>query len=207
MKARNAALGAWLILPLAPAAMAQGRAGVELAPFVGYRFGGGVTDAQTGAGASLDGAAAFGVIADVPLRPGVALEVLLSRQRTGVDLERYPQTRHFVLDVDHMLAGVRAGIPTDSASVHPFLAAYLGLTRFSGDSGAIADDTRFTAALGGGVLLDVTPHLGVRLDARGYAVFVSSAGGLFCTGGGCSGVFGGRAMLQGEVAAGLVLKL
>ena len=63
------------------------------------------------------------------------------------------------------------------------------------------------AALGGGVLLDVTPHLGVRLDARGYAVFVSSGAGLFCTGGGCSGVFGGRAMLQGEVAAALVLKL
>jgi len=179
----------------------------EIAPFVGYRFGGAVTDATTGAGASLDGAGAFGLIFDVPVQRGADLEVLLSRQSTGVDLERYPEVTRFDLTVDHLMAGVRAHFPTRQRSVHPFLAVYVGLTHFSGDSGEVTADTRFAAALGGGAVFDLSPRVGVRLDARVYASFVESGAGLFCGGGGCSGVFGGSAMVQGEIAAALVVKL
>jgi opacity protein-like surface antigen len=186
-------------------ATAQGQAPLEIAPFAGYRFGGGVTDAYSGGTASLDGARVLGVMVDVPIRRGAVLEMLFSRQDTGVTLERYPERERFGLTIDHWMAGVRAEFPTEGTRVHPFLAGYVGLTHFSGDSGEITADTRFTAALGGGVALDVSEHLAVRLDARVYAVFVSSGAGLLCAGG-CTATFGGGAMLQGETAASLVFK-
>jgi hypothetical protein len=188
-------------------ALAGERAPVEIAPFAGYRFGGAVSDARSGNGTALEGAGAFGLTVDVPVRPRTALELLFSRQNTGVTLERYPAAERFALTVDHMMVGVRGAIPVRSARVHPFIAGYVGLTHFAGEAGAIAADTRFTAALGGGVLLDATRRVAVRFDARGYAVFVDGGAGLFCGGGGCSGVFGGSSMLQGEVAVALVLRL
>jgi hypothetical protein len=196
-----------LTLVVAATAVAAGPGAVEIAPFAGYRFGGSVTDARSGNGASLEGAGAFGLTVDVPVRPRATLEFLFSRQNTGVTLERYPAVERFALTVDHMMVGVRAAIPARSARVHPFIAGYVGLTHFAGDAGAIAADTSFTASLGGGVLLDATRRVAVRFDARGYAVFVDGGAGLFCGGGGCSGVFGGSSMLQGEVAVALVLRL
>ncbi len=206
MTVRGPSLAACLTV-VAATAFARDPFSVEIAPFAGYRFGGAVTDAYTGAGSSLDGAGAFGVTVDIPVQRGATLELLFSRQNTGVELERYPEVRRSDVTVDHWLAGVRAAIPTRNPNVHPFVAAYAGVTHFSGDSGEVTADTRFAAALGGGVLLDVTRRLAVRLDARAYASFVESGTGLFCGGGGCTGVFGGSALLQGEVAAAVVLKL
>jgi hypothetical protein len=103
------------------------------------------------------------------------------------------------------MAGVRAEVPTESARAHPFLAGYVRLTHFSGDRAEITADTRLTTGLGGGGALEVAERLEVRLDARAYAVFVSSGAGLFCAGG-CTATFGGRAVLQGEAAASLVFQ-
>ncbi len=188
------------------AALAQGRAGVEIAPFLAYRFGGSVGDTSTAARYGIDGARSEGVTVSVPLRPDRSLELLFSRQDTGVDVAAYPATERHSLTIEHWMLGAVGEFPGHNRRVHPFVATYLGLTSLRSSNGGGASESRFTAALGGGVKLDMAQHAAVRFDARAYAVFVGSGAGAFCGPGGCSLAFGGHAMFQGEVAASLVLK-
>jgi hypothetical protein len=199
-------LAGLLALVAASTISAQGHATVEIAPFIGYRFGGSVGDTSSAASYGIDGARSEGVTISVPVRHDRAVELLFSRQDTGVDVAVYPGTQRYALTIDHWMVGAVGEFPGHSARVRPFIAAYLGLTNFRNSDGGGTSDTWFTAALGGGVKLDLASHVALRLDARAYAVFVSSGAGAVCGPAGCSVAFSGNAMFQGEVAAGVVLK-
>jgi hypothetical protein len=193
-------------LLVAPVAFAQGQSSIEFAPFIGYRFGGSVGDTSSAASYGIDGARSEGVTISVPVRRDRAVELLFSRQDTGVDVAVYPGTQRYALTIDHWMVGTVGEFPGHAARVRPFIAAYLGLTNFRNSDGGGTSDTWFTAALGGGVKLDFASHVALRFDARAYAVFVGSGAGAICGPGGCSVAFSGNAMFQGEVAAGVVLK-
>ena len=195
-----------MLCAAAPLVQAQGRASVEIAPFIGYRFGGSVGDTYSAASYGIDGAASAGVTVSVSVGKTTAIELLFSRQDTGVDVAAYPSTQHHALTIDHWMAGAVGEFPDHSGRVHPFVAAYLGLTQIQNSNGYTTSSTYFTGALGGGVKLDVAKHVAIRFDARAYAIFVSSSAAAAC-GGGCAFAFSGDAMFQGEVAASLVLKL
>ena len=199
-------LGALGALGAANQALAQGYTTVEIAPFIGYRFGGSVDDTSSAASYGIDGARSAGVTFSVPVRRDRTVEFLFSRQDSGVDVEGLFDTKHYALTLDHWMVGTVGEFPGHSARVRPFMAAYLGLTNFRSSNGGGTSDTWFTAALGGGVKLDMAEHVAIRFDARGYAVFVNGGAGAICGPAGCSVASSGNAMFQGEVAASVVLK-
>jgi len=206
MRLRPLIIVTCMLCAAAPLAHAQGRGSVEIAPFIGYRFGGSVGDTFSAVTYGIDGAASAGVTVSVSVGKTTAIELLFSRQDTGVDVAAYPSTQHHELTIDHLMAGAVGEFPGHGGRVHPFMEAYLGLTRIQSRDANGGYSTYGSAAVGGGVKLDLSRYLAVRLDARAYAIFVSSSAAAAC-GGGCAFAFTGDAMFQGEVAASLVLKL
>ena len=114
---------------VAAKAFAQARPTFEIAPFIGYRFGGSVGDTFSAATYGIDGAASAGVTVSVSVGKTTAIELLFSRQDTGVDVAAYPSTQHHALTIDHLMAGAVGEFPGHGGRVHPFMEAYLGLTR------------------------------------------------------------------------------
>lgn len=206
MRTRILIVAGLLALAAARPIFGQGSATVEIAPFIGYRVGGSVGDTFSAASYGIDGARSEGVTVSVRVAPTTSVAFLFSRQDTGVDVAAYPSTQHYALAIDHWMAGAIGEFPGHTGKVHPFMEAFLGATQIQSGNGYSSSSTYFSAALGGGVGFDLTKHVGVRLDARAYAIFLNSSTAALC-GGGCAFAFTGDAMFQGEVAAALVLKL
>jgi hypothetical protein len=206
MRVRPVVLATLVALATAPAILGQERATVEIAPFIGYRWGGSVGDTFSAATYGIDGATSAGMTVSVSVGKTTAIELLFSKQDTGVDVAAYPDTQHHALTIDHLMAGAVGEFPGHGGRVHPFMEAYVGLTRIESRDPNGGYSTYGSAALGGGVKFDLSRHLAARLDARAYLIFVNSSAAAAC-GGGCAFAFTGDAMLQGEVAASLVLKL
>ncbi|OFV82447.1 MAG: hypothetical protein A2Y78_02140 [Acidobacteria bacterium RBG_13_68_16] len=188
-------------------ASAQGRSPFEIAPFIGYRFGGSVGDTFSTARYGIDGARSEGVTISVPVYSRRAVELLFSRQDTGVEVAGFPGTTRHNLTIEHWMVGAVGEFPGESGRVRPFVAGYLGLTKIRSGNGSTTSNGYGSAALGGGIKLDLARHVGVRFDARAYAIFARRGAGAICGPAGCSVAFTGNAMFQGEVAASLVLKL
>jgi hypothetical protein len=205
VRTRTLTLAALAALFAAPAILAQVRATVEIAPFVGYRFGGSVGDTFSAASYSIDGTASAGLTVSVPVGKTTSVAFLFSRQNTGVDVAGFPEPTRYDLTIDHWMAGAMGEFPGHDGRVHPFIEAYLGLTQIQTRNSYSDSSTYFSAAVGGGVTFDLATHVAVRFDARGYAVFVNSSTAAAC-GGGCAFAFSGSAMFQGEVAASFVFK-
>jgi hypothetical protein len=189
----------------AEATFGQARSTVEIAPFVGYRFGGSVGDTYSAASYGFDAATSAGLTVSVPVGKTTAVAFLFSRQNTGVDVAGFPEPTRYDLTIDHWMLGAAGEFPGHGGSVHPFIEAYLGVTQIQTRNSYSDSSTYFSAAVGGGVTFDLATHVGVRFGARGYAVFVNSSTAAAC-GGGCAFAFSGSAMFQGEVAASLVFK-
>src|SRR5262245_59775151 len=135
------------ILARAASVCAQG---VEVAPFGGYRFGGGFFEVVAGRSVDTDGAPARGVTVDVPLPRGFQIEGSFSHQQANVPVVLQPSgtLQRLRVSVDHWQAG---GLQEyGGGRVRPFATGLLGLTRFaaSGDN-----ELRFMIAAGGGVKL------------------------------------------------------
>ncbi len=98
----------------------------------------------------------------------------------------------------------------DGDNTRPFLALTLGLSQF--DPGIIDSNSEsfFLASLGGGVQLNATKRLGVRVEARVFTTFVDDDSNIFCAstgeGGGCLIQVDAKILTQWEARAGLVFR-
>jgi len=185
-----------LLLPLALLLLSGAAAhggDVEVAPFLGFQYGGSLAT-PSGRNAAIDVGLQYGATLDVAIAPSWSVELLFARQeselasapRLGVAVERY-------------MAGAREEKEVGRAR---FLGvALLGLTRLVPHG--LGADERFTLALGLGLRWPLTKHLGVRADTRGYYAIVSSAGGTACVNGACLLVFGSSGVWQGDLTAAL----
>ena len=160
--------------------------GVEVAPFIGYRVGGGFNEVVTGQPVDVDGARSLGLVLNLPFRGDLQIEGLFTHQEASFVLPATldAQRTRWRVTVQHLqVGGLRELEP---GPIRPFLTGTLGLTRYSarGD-----DELRFSLAAGGGVKLLPTRHLAVRLDGRLYATIVDAdLDTLFCSPGFCVGV-------------------
>jgi opacity protein-like surface antigen len=191
---------------LVPAARAG--EGLEITPFVGYRFGGSL-DAYTGERYNLDSASSYGLGVDIPLGDGTSmLELFWSRQDTEVRTGGiFEEASRFDLGIETYQVGVVYEL--DEERIRPFVMAGLGATRFKIDRGSVSDSTVFALSAGGGAKFFFGDHLGIRLDGRIYAPFVGGSAGVACGGGGGGGgcflSFSGNVLWQIEFGAGLVV--
>ncbi len=191
-----AALGICVLGTIAPAA-AQAP---EITPLVGYRFGGDPFEILTSTAQDLDGAAAGGVAADIPLGDGLSLEILYTRQSASIvaPAVSVPLTRVRATTEYWHAGGLQELM---GGAVRPFLTGTLGFTRF-----AVGHDSevRFSIGGGGGVKLRASDHVAVRLDGRLFVTFMDgSVTTLICSPGRCLAALHLSAVSQADFTAGL----
>jgi len=202
---RSLATTIFLAAFLAASAASARAQGIEIAPFAGYRFGGGFFEALTNQPIDRDGAPAVGLVFDVPLAEGSHLEGLFSHQFADISLAPAAggtPVRTRVI-VQHFQGGGLQEFGVDR--IRPFLMGSLGLTHYS--TGADSD-VRFTVGAGGGVKLFPSSVVGVRLDGRVYATFLDfDVHAAACANGTCLTNVHTDVVWQAEFTAGLVFRL
>ena len=163
------------LLGHAPLLRAQG---FEIAPFAGYRFGGGFFELLTMRPLNIDGASSVGVVVDVPTSDDFQFEALFSHQNAHTLVPTFPAGPpvSWRFSVDHWQGGGLQEYDIGRPKVRPFLTGTLGLTRYATDGDS---EIRFTLGAGGGVKLFPSRHIGVRLDGRLFMTFADATVSLF----------------------------
>jgi len=178
-----------------------GKERVELTPFFGYRIGGHFHGVLDPVEYPFDGSKSYGGLADINLfKDNYKVELLWSHQDTGLARFVQNQTSPTALQVDHFQVGVMQEVGMEKARLA--ISALAGGTRFA--AGDLGSDMRFSFSIGGVAKVFVNPHLGLRLDARAYGVFVKGVGEAFCLNGTCAFAYSGTMMWQGDFTGGLV---
>lgn len=178
---------------------------IEVAPFIGYRFGGDFYELTTNRQIDTDGAHSLGLIANVRLESDLFFEALYTHQEAHVTIptDLVSQSNRVRVTVNHFHAGGLREL--QPGRVRPFLTGTVGLTHYEAEGD---NEVRFSLAAGGGVKLYPMRHLAVRFDGRLFATIVDVEGDtLFCSPGVgvCFGSFAVRAMWQAEFTAALVV--
>lgn len=186
-------------------AAASAQDAVEIAPFGGYRFGGGFFELLAGEPVDLDGARALGVALSMPLSRDLQLEGLFSHEHAHLDVPRRGAAPLPLrgMTVDHWMGGALSELR--DGRTRPFLTGVVGLTRYATESDS---EIRFTLGAGGGVKLLPAPRVGLRLDGRIFATFVDAGARLVaCSPGDCLIAFRADVVWQAEFTAGVVFRL
>jgi len=178
--------------------------GVEVAPFVGYRFGGDFFEITTGQPVDLDGARSLGVALDVPIYEGFQVEGLFTHQHAHVLVpgDRFGPTTRWRVSVDHWQGG---GLQEfGRGRLRPFMTFTLGLTRYAAEGD---NEVRFTIGGGGGMKVFATRHVGLRLDSRFFATVLDAGGTrIACFPGSCFLALHTDVIWQAEFTAGVVVR-
>jgi hypothetical protein len=190
-----------LVLAAAPA-VAQT---IEITPFGGYRVGGSIGEVTAGPVIDDDGGPSVGVVVDVVFGTptnGLKVEGVFSHEEAELKVRTgsFDPPAYVRAQVDHLLVGGSQDL-TDGRA-RPFLSGLLGITRY-----AVPGDTeiRFALGVGTGIKFYATPHIGVRLDARGYMTIVNLGGAGVCGGYGCAIRFDVSPAFQADLTAGLLI--
>jgi opacity protein-like surface antigen len=203
MQRRSTALAIALALGAAGPAGAQK---VELTPFAGFQFGGGLDtySGQFDLGNTLNYGAALGAM----IRPGKIIEFTWSRQDTDAKIEAVPSDLPlFDVAVSYWHLGGQYQVPVQSGRVQVFTLGSLGATQLDPDASSVDSEWRFSLAAGGGVKIPVNPRVSIRLQGRAWFTFFDTSGSIFVGGGGTSVSVSGNVMVQGEFGGGIAIAL
>jgi len=179
--------------------------GWELAPFYGYRFGGGFEGIDDYAAADLDlhNAPAYGALLEFPSGHHTQWQIFYSRQDTEVDVRTAMFNQTVDVTIDYLHFGGTYVMEGDRQ--RPFVGFTLGATHLKPGSG-YDDKVEFSFAFVGGIKFRLTQRLGLRFDARALGTVTDSQGGFFCNGG-CVAQFQGGGFWQYDFSLGLNLYL
>jgi opacity protein-like surface antigen len=173
----------------------------ELTALLGYRGGGDFDELEGPANPNIDPETSYGFALGGYSTPQTRYELIYDLQQTSI------QDLRIDLDVEHLHIG---GTSTfgDADGAEPYIAGGLGATRLQPSVGD--DETRFSISLGFGIQVPINERLGVRLEARGYLVSMSSDSQIFCasgtSGGNCLVRAAGDTMFQYALLGGIGLK-
>jgi opacity protein-like surface antigen len=181
----------------------------EITPYAAYRFGGSF-DEQDGDGRiDLNDSNAQGLMFNVMANYNGQFELIYARQSTAAD------TRGFLvndptIDIDIEYFQFGGTYLFDGDNTRPFIALTIGMSRFDPGLTDSDSETFFSASFGGGVQLNATKRLGVRLEARVFTTFVNDDTDFFCSSingaGACLIQIDGNLLSQWEARAGLVFR-
>lgn len=196
-----------LLMLLGTSASAQVRS-VELIPFGGYRWSGGISSLTGVDEFNVKDAAAFGACLDFNMAYNSAAELYWSHwsgdwEATTV-LGGNKRTGEFSRD-DIMLAGI--WYATRSGAVaRPYFTAGLGASIFYADN--VETVGRFAWDIGAGVRKDINEKLGLRVDFRWVPTWVTTGTSTWCDPyWGCYPASTGEFFDQWELTGGLIIKL
>jgi len=177
---------------------------VEVMPFAGYRFGGGMEDLKSGQRYDITPSLAYGGMLEFTLGHGNRFTLTYSRQDTDVDTSvtgaGIPVLLQFL-----EFGGTRNMKPAGNAQ--PFVTGGLGLMLASVPGTLVGTSTRLSASAAVGARMPAGARLALHAEIRGFLAFIGeSAVAATCGGGGCAIAFQGTGLLQGELAAGVTYR-
>jgi opacity protein-like surface antigen len=171
-----------------------------ISPLFGYRWGGEIQDADTGAEYSFKDAPAYGLILDyAPMDYFGRFELLWSRQDTSVDFHGDNGLGNVDITIDVFQVG--SMVEYGSESLRGYASAHVGATHFSSDG--FGDDTKFSFDIGAGVKAFLTKNIYLRADLRGIWTVTEGEGGFIFANGVTVAYFSGSTFWQGQVSAGI----
>jgi hypothetical protein len=196
------------LLALSVALPAAAASYLEVTPFVGYQFGGELTDYQTGFRYRLQDNGNFGVSLDMAMDPhdDTWFELRWSHQESELKTT-IPELERMDIDIDYFHIGGLQEFQGENDHVIPFCVGTLGATHINPNAYGLSSATRFSLGLGGGVKLMSGGPIGLRLEARLLGTYFGSNAAFICgSPGGCAFGINGTMLLQGEVTIGLIFR-
>lgn len=191
------------VLAVVPVAHATPN-GLELTPYVAYRFGGEIEDGDgsfRNDTTDIDEGEAFGVTLDIPLDGGFKLELLVSRQQSEAQFDEGLFEPSFNLgDIDVTYGHVGLLYEWQPGHLRPFVVGSAGATLLDPSFPDADEETRFSIAFGGGVKVFLSEHVGLRLEGRGFWTAVDEDSDRYYDYGD-----NGDVLFQGEASVGLIL--
>lgn len=204
--------------------------GVEVTPFLALAVGGEV-DHPTFGETEFEESGSYGLVVDVPIRPGFQLELLFSHQSTELQIGEgvFGSPGIVDFDVEYFHVGAlwewgpshrtrpwrrareNSGPDDDQINerrlpIRPFVTVTGGLAEWNPQGVRNDSETMISVGVGGGVKFVLGRHVGIRLDGRLLGSFANGSGDLFCSPDGCLGDLPGSFLVQFHAAAGLLLK-
>jgi opacity protein-like surface antigen len=155
--------------------------GIELTPFVGYRWGGEIVAGQSNLfsyDVKVDDSAAFGLLLGVPIAWGLDLELMVDRQQTSFKTDRglfEPSLE--IADVDVTYYHIGLLWQWETPNIRPFVVISAGVTNLDLDLPNVGTETKFSGSFGGGVKVPISRNLGLRLEGRGFWTSLGRRGG------------------------------
>jgi len=173
---------------------------VEITPFGGYRFGGEVADATTGAKYGFEDSPAYGLFLDWgPAKSDAKVELLWSRQDSSLNFHGAYGLNKVGLTIDEIQLGGLAEMGHNR--FREYVSAHVGATYFSTDN--YGSDTRFSLGIGAGAKFFVTKNIVLRADLRGFCTVVDSESALIYYNGVTVARFSGSTLWQGQATIGV----
>jgi hypothetical protein len=192
-----------------PAAAQDTNFKFELTPFAGYRVGGSFDEKDGDGRVELNDSNAQGIMFNIKANPNGQYELLYSRQDTNADTQGF-FVNDPTIDIEVEYFHFGGTYLFDGDNTRPFIALTVGLSQFDPQLLGSGSESYLSASLGGGVQLNATKRLGVRLEARVFTTFVEDDSNIFCVSSGGNGAcliqVNGRMLTQWEARAGLVLR-
>jgi hypothetical protein len=204
----SASLGALLATPSVSYGQERPKR-FELTPYGGFRFGGTFESQDDDDSVALDDHASAGLIFNLREGSQTQWEVIYSHQRTTGDtagLTGFAPSTDF--EIDYLQGGgTYLGL---ADGVRPFVAMTLGGARVSPQAPELDSDTFWSFSIGGGLQLQPSARIGIRLEARAWGTLIESDTRLFCRSG-FEGAFcairvEGTVLWQLETFAGVVFR-
>lgn len=183
---------------------------IEITPYVGYTFGG-KTPTRYGE-LKVKDSESYGLGVDIMLDNDVALHLEYFRQPTTAEYRDYTfpsNNQNADLDIDWYQIGGLRQFPTLNDKISPFIGLSLGATNFRLHSEPSSyNEWSFSVVLQGGVKIYLTDRIGLRLHARMLMPLQWGGFGFYYgSGGGGTSVNAGTYFVQGDVGAGLIIRL
>lgn len=170
----------------------------------GYRFGGSLTDANTGATVNLKDDASAALAIDIGLDRQTQLQLFYSYQNTALSSGSFsPQVNNFGLTLHNYHIGGTYFLAEAGRGLY-FMGG-IGATTATPDLAGLNSETFFSGNLGIGWMVPLGKHVGLRFEARGYGILIDNDSAMFCSGG-CVVSIKGDTLTYGEALVGLSIR-
>jgi hypothetical protein len=178
---------------------------IELSPLIGYETGAYV-NTQLGRIHAIGGMD-FGGSMNINMGGGRWAELSFTQLNTSMDYEAGLTTNKLSdLIIDYYSIGVLQEMKPD-AKVTPYGLFTLGLVNYNPSSNTYRNENKMHISIAGGIKLNPSEKVGLRLQARLLLPIYYEGGYIFAGSGGTGyGVTGGVRGVQGDFTAQLVLK-
>ena len=183
--------------------------GLEITPYAGYTIGGTFQDNTTGADLDVKEGGSFGLVLGLPDTPETQYELFYGFQRTQVaGGGTLGGNTLFDLDIHYLHVGGTYIFPGEK--VRPFISGGLGATHFVPGGSGMDPKTYFSVSLGGGAKIQISGHVGLRFEGRGFLTILPDSTEIFCVSSGgaaCTVRVQGDALGQLLLMAGITFSL